>query len=352
LIDAPWARALDRADDPGRPAYNLSAARLALERALRVRARRAGLVLTVTSAVLGVGIAAVAARYFAETSWPLLSAHPGLLVAAGALSLLGYVLKAYGWRQLVAGEERPPALVLAAANGGASVTGLALPGRFDDAVRIAIVRRFPGCPAGVRTLCLSLAMLGLVDSAAMVPLALAGAAMPGNSVGVRLGLLFLAVVGVAAGALIFALPRLARDRRLLRYRIGRWLSPRTTSFGDASRAWIFVSAGWVVRASGVAVVLGALGVGFSITLAVLYVCASWAAAALPLGPGVTAAQAGAGAAVLIASGVPVAEAVGVAVAVQLLGIFIGASILVCAVGWRTGLRLAYRAADLPSTVAS
>ncbi len=35
---------------------------------------------------------------------------------------------------------------------GAALTGLVLPGRFDDAMRIAVVRRYPGCPAGVRAL--------------------------------------------------------------------------------------------------------------------------------------------------------------------------------------------------------
>jgi Lysylphosphatidylglycerol synthase TM region len=350
LIDAPCTPALDRRDSVSRQAYERSAARFAsaLGRCLRARGVRVGL--TVTSAILGVGIAAVAARYFAETSWPLLRAHPGLLVAAGALSLLGYVFKAYGWRQLVATNERPPALALAAANGGASITGLALPGRFDDVVRIAIVRRFRGCPAGVRTLCLSVGMLGLVDSAAMAPLALTSAVLPGHSLGVRLVLLFLAAVGIAAAAFVFALSRLAGGRRLLRYRFGRWLSPRTTSFGDASLAWTFLSAGWIVRISGVIVVLGALGVGFSFTLALLYVCASWAAAALPIGPGGTATQAGAGAAVLIASGVGIPEAVGVAVAVQLVGILIGGSIFVSAVAWRAGGRLVPRHRDVPSTV--
>lgn len=296
--------------------------------------------LTGISAVLALALVGVAARYFAETSWPLFRAHPGLLVAAGALSLLGYVFKAYGWRQLFAATERPQPLVLAAANGGASITALALPGRFDDIVRIAIVRRFRACPANVRTLCLSLGMLGLIDSAALAPLAFGAAVLPGHSLGVRLGLVLLAMVGFAAAALVFAFPRLARGRQLLRFRLGRWLSSRATSARDASIAWAFVSASWIARAVGLLILLGALGVGFSLTLALLYLCASSAAAALPIGPGGTATQAGAGAAVLVASGVGISEAVGVAVAVQLLGILVGGSIFLCATAWRTGLRLA------------
>lgn len=63
--------------------------------------------------------------------------------------------------------------------------GLALPGRFDDAVRIAIVRRYPGCPADVRALCLPLVMLGLIDSAALAPLASVAAAFAGHASSVR-----------------------------------------------------------------------------------------------------------------------------------------------------------------------
>jgi uncharacterized membrane protein YbhN (UPF0104 family) len=297
-------------------------------------------VLTATTAVLALALAAVAVRFFAETSWPLFRAHPGLLVAAGALSLLGYVLKAYGWRQLFAASERPQPLALAAANGGASITALALPGRFDDVVRIAIVRRFRGCPAGVRPLCLSLGMIGLIDSAALAPFAFAAALLPGHSLAVRLGLVLLALVGFSAAALVVAMPRLARSRQVLRFRLGRWLGARTTSLADASVAWALVSAGWLTRAVGLVVLLGALGVGFSFTLALLYLCAASAAASLPIGPGGTAMQAGAGAAVLVAAGVGVPEAVGVAVAVQLVGIIVGGSIFLCAAAWRTGLRLA------------
>ena len=283
-------------------------------------------------------LALLAARHFAEVPLPLSRGHPGLLAVAGAFSLLGYVFKAYGWRQLFAKHERPQALTLAAANGGASVTGLALPGRFDDIVRIAIVRRFRNCPAGVKALCLSLAMLGLIDTVALAPLALAASVLPGHSLGVRVGLAVLGGLGLVAAALVIALPRLAGSRRLLRFRLGRWLHPRTPSRRETLQAWALLSACWLTRVAGLLVLLVALGVGFSLTLVLLFLCVSSAAAALPLGPGGSATQAGAGAAVLIASGVGASQAVGVAVAVQAVGILVGGSIfLVAAVSrirWR------------------
>src|SRR4029450_2821489 len=121
------------------------------------------------------------------------------------------------------------AVCLGAASAGPAVLGSVLPAGFDDAMRIAVVRRYRGCPASVRVLGLSLVMLGLIDSAALAPLAVAAAAFPGSGIAVRAGLVVVAVAGVAAAALIVALPRLAASRRALRFRLGRWLSPRTTS---------------------------------------------------------------------------------------------------------------------------
>ena len=295
--------------------------------------------LSIGSGAVALALAIVAARRFAEIPLPDLRVNPGLLAVAAGLSLLGYTFKAYGWERLFAAHERPRPLALAAAMGGASVTALALPGRFDDVVRIAIVRRFRDCPAGVRALCLSLFMLGLVDAAALAPLALIAAALPGHSLALRLALLLLVGVGLAAATLIVALPRLTATSRIGRFRLGRWVRPRTASTREALEAWALVSACWLTRALGLCVLLAALGLGFSLTLALLFLCASSAAAALPVGPGGTATQAGAGAAILIASGVGVTESVGAAVASQVVGILVGASIFLAATAWRTSLRL-------------
>jgi uncharacterized membrane protein YbhN (UPF0104 family) len=278
-------------------------------------------------------------RHFAVTGWPLSDGRPGLLVAAGLLLLVAYGFKAYGWRRLFAADERPRPLALAAANGGASVTGVALPGRFDDAVRIAIVRRYSGSSAGVRSLCLSLFMLGLIDSVALAPLAATAAAFPEHSVGLRAGLAVIAVAGIGAAALVVSLPRIATSKRLLRFRLACWLGSRTTSMRGASQSWALVSASWLARAVAVFLLLGAFGIGLSFPLALLFLCAGAAASALPIGPAGAATQVGAGAAVLVASGVAASQAVAFAVAVQAMAVLAGAGILVAAVVLRTGLRL-------------
>jgi hypothetical protein len=306
------------------------------------RSPPARLTLVAGSGALVLALSILIARRFADTPWPLSRGHPGLLTAAGLLFLVAYALKIYAWRWLFAADERPQARALAAATGGASIVGLVLPGRCTDVVRIAIVNRYPGCPAGVRTLCLSIVVLSLIDIAALAPLALALAVVPGHSSAVRAGLILLAGVGFAAAAFVAVLPRMATRGRLARSRLGRWLRPRTTSLRAASGAWALVSVSWLVRAVALLLLLGALGVGFSFALAVLYLSAGAAVGALP-GPA-SATKAGAGAAALIASGVGASQALDVALAGQALAVLCGVAILLYAAAWHVRTRLAPRRA--------
>jgi hypothetical protein len=69
--------------------------------------RSARLALTAASGVLALALAVLAARYLAETSWPLSHGHRVLLVAAGLLLLVSYAFKAYGWRQANVWQQLP-----------------------------------------------------------------------------------------------------------------------------------------------------------------------------------------------------------------------------------------------------
>jgi uncharacterized membrane protein YbhN (UPF0104 family) len=325
--------------------------RLLLAALIRMqRSRRGRWALGVGSGAVVTVLALLVARHFATTSWPLSSGDPGLLVAVGVLLLFAHMLKAYGWGRLFTADERPKPLALAAGNGGAALIGLVLPGRFDDAMRVAVVRRYRPCPAGVRTLCLSLVLLGLIDSAALAPLAFVAAVSASAGNGARAALSVVAAAGVAAAGLIVFLPRLAGSRRSLRFRLGRWLSPRTTSLQRASQAWALVSTCWLVRAVALFLLIGALGIGYSFPLALLFLCAGAAAAALPIGPAGTATQVGAGAGALLASGVGASHAINVAVSLGVLGILSGAAILVFAVASRSAR--SFLPARAPATGAS
>ena len=162
--------------------------------------------------------------HFVHSGWPLANADPLLVIAAGVLFLFAYAFKAWGWQRLFSEHERPEALTLAAAGGAASVGGVALPGRFDEAIRIAVVRRGPGRKtAGLGAICLTLIIVGLLDSAALTPMASVAAAAS-HSGGVQAGFALVAAAGVAAAALVLFLPRIARLSFVTRWKVGRWLN--------------------------------------------------------------------------------------------------------------------------------
>ena len=297
--------------------------------------RRGHLVIVVGSVVAGIVIIGLALLHLRNTPMPFSHGRPVFLVAVALLFLAAFLLKAIGWARLFHTHERPGPVSLAAAGGGATIMGIVLPGRFDELVRIAIVRRFPGCPAGVKTICLSLVTLGLIDAAALAPFSIVASAWPGNSIGVRLGFAVVGAGGIAAAGIVVALPHVARSERLMRYRIARWLAPRATPFRGATEAWALVSASWLVRATALTLLLAALGLGFSFPLAMMFLCAGAAAAALPIALGGAATQIGAGATLLVVSGISSTEALGFALAAQTLLIVSGAAVLFLAVTWKT-----------------
>jgi uncharacterized membrane protein YbhN (UPF0104 family) len=303
------------------------------------RSPRGRLLVNVVSALAAVTVAVLTARHFAASGWPLAHADLTLVAAAGVLFLLSYAFKAYGWHRLFAPAERPRPLTLATACGAASVSGAALPGRFDDAVRVAIVRRFTGGEAGVPTVCFSLFMLGLVDTAALTPFAWTAAATSDSSIGVRAALAVVALAGFGAAIVIALLPRVTASGRLIRFRLARWLHVRAATSHDAWRAGLLVLASWLARAFGLFILLAALGVSISFPLAVAFLCAAAASGALPIAPAGAATQAGAGAAILIASGIGTSQAIAFAVAAQALLILAGAAVLVFAALCGGGRRL-------------
>jgi hypothetical protein len=310
--------------------------RSALVRATRSKRGRIGVSLALalaTTAILG-----LAGRTLLDSGWPLAQGNPVLVAAAGLLFVLAYGFKAYGWRRLFTVEERPGAFALAAAGGGASIMGVVLPGRFDEMIRITIVRRYPGCPVCVRGLCLSLVMLGLIDAVALSPFATAAATFPGNSAAVRAGFIVLGLGGLGAAAIVLALPRLSARSRLARFSLVRWLAPRATPWREATRAWGLVLGSWLIRAVAIFLLLATFGIALSFPLAIMFICAGAASAAFPIGPAGAATQITAGTALLAVSGVEASKALGFALAAQALLIFSGAAIFLAAVAWRTGLR--------------
>ena len=289
----------------------------------------------------GVGLLAVAivgGRRFSHAGFPLIHADPLLLAGATALFLVAYAFKAWGWQRLFAADERPGAGALAFAGGAACVGGVALPGRLDDALRIACVKRFPGVRTGIGALALSLLVLGLLDNVALAPLSVVAAAHSSTWT-VRLGFGVVAVAGVLAAAIVASLPTIATRAFVQRFRLGRWLASHTHCNRRAAAALAFISVSWALRGTAVFLLLDALSMRSSFPLALAFLCASAASAALPIAPAGAATQAGAGSAILIASGVHAGDAIAFSIAAQLLVVGTGAIVLLAVAGWHLAGRV-------------
>ena len=87
----------------------------------------------------------------------------------------------------------------------------------------------------------------------------------------------------------------------------------------------------------------------SFPLALAFLCASAASAALPIAPAGAATQAGAGAAILMASGVHSSDAIAFSVAAQALVIGTGAVVVLSVAAWQMALRVRDRHVPVPST---
>ena len=300
--------------------------------------RKVQLVLNSGFGLVLLAVAFVSVRHFVGGGWPIHHADPVLVSGAALLFLAAYAFKAWGWQRLFQASERPTAGALAFAGGAACVGGIALPGRFDDALRIAVVKRFPGTKAGLGTLGLSLIVLGMLDNAALTPLASVAAAGSSHWTA-RAGFALVAVAGVAAAAVVAFLPRIARLRFVARWRVGRWLGEHTHCTKEAWAAWLFISVSWSLRGLAVFLLLNALSMPGSYVLALAFLVASAASAALPIAPAGAATQAGAGAAILALSGVGTANAVAFSIAAQALVIVTGAAVMLLIAAWQLAIRV-------------
>jgi uncharacterized membrane protein YbhN (UPF0104 family) len=90
---------------------------------------------------------------------------------------------------------------------------------------------------------------------------------------------------------------------------------------------------WLLRGLAIYVLLAALGFGSDFALALAFLCASSASAVLPIAPAGAATQAGAGAAILVASGVHTEQAIAFGIAAQASVIAAGALFVVAMGAW-------------------
>ncbi|HWB21285.1 MAG TPA: lysylphosphatidylglycerol synthase domain-containing protein [Gaiellaceae bacterium] len=298
-------------------------------------------------ALVTIGACILLGNRFTHTSWPLQRAHMGLVAASVFFYFVSYVFRALGWQKLFPASERPDRARCLTACGAAAASGVVLPFRLDYVVKIGTLRRMRGVKLGLEAIALSIISLGLVDAVAFLPLSISATATSSSTFRAPLLLVVLFGVGscglLVGGQHLLRLPIVARHARVSKL-LGRVADhPRGTT-REAITAWFFLLGCWSTRALGSTLLLAALGVGFSPTLALVVLCFSAAAALIPIASGGAVANVGATAAVLLALGVHSGPAINFGLASGLL--LCGTAVVAAIVGLATSLAMGFRARSL------
>ena len=254
--------------------------------------------------VLALALCVLTGRRLTSTSWPLQDTDAVLVIAAASAYLASFFLRALGWQRLFPGE-RPDRSRCLAACGAAAASGVVLPFRLDYVVKISTLRRLGGVRLGLETIGLSIVTLGLVDAVAMLPLTIAAISTSGAIFRAPLVVVLLFCLGciavLALGPRLVRLPFVSRSHRVERIfqRVGEHagISRSTMAAGG------FLLGCWTMRALGSALLLSALGLGFSPTFALVILCMAAAASILPITAGGAIVGVGATTGVLLALGV-------------------------------------------------
>jgi hypothetical protein len=312
-------------------------------RALYRRTRFAG---GIAFCLLSLGACLLVARRLSDASWPLDGAHVVLVFLAGGAYLASFGFRAFGWHRLFPSHERPDGARCLAACGAAAASGVVLPFRLDYVVKISTLRRLGGVRVGLESIAISIVALGMVDAVAMLPLAVTALAMSGPVLRAPLIVVVLFCVGclaiLALGQRVARLPVVGRSDRL--HAVYRRAADTTRLTRSTFVAGLLLLGCWTSRTLGSILLLSALGVGFSPTLALVVLCMSAATAILPITAGGAVVGIGTTAGVLLALGVAKGVAVNFALASGLL--LTGAALVAAALGLGGSLILTLRARGL------
>jgi uncharacterized membrane protein YbhN (UPF0104 family) len=246
-------------------------------------------------------------RLLTGSSWPLAHASLLLVAAAGLCYFISFVARARGWRRLFPHDECPGQARCLASVGAAAASGIVLPFRLDYLIKIGTLRRLGGIRVSLEAIALSIISLGMVDAIAMLPLSISATAT--SSASLRGPLLLVVAFGIGCcillltSARLVCLPLLRRSRRLRT--VAGHVSAHKTTAGrrSASIAALYLLACWTARALGTVLLLSALGLRFSPTIALCVICLSAAAGVVPITAGGLVVSVGATAAILLTLGV-------------------------------------------------
>jgi hypothetical protein len=314
----------------------------ALRGAIHSRSRRARVVGGVAFCLLSLGACILLARHLSDSSWPLDGAHLPLVVFAAAFYLAGFGFRAFGWHKLFPSQQRPDGARCLAACGAASASGVVLPFRLDYVIKISTLRRLGGVTLGLDTIAVSIVALGMVDAVAMLPLACYALATSGPVLRAPLIVVVLFCIGclgiLTLGQRLARLPLVGRSDRL--HAVYRRVAESTRLSRSTAVAGLLLLGCWISRALGSTLLLSALGVPFSPTLALVVMCMSGAMSVVPITAGGAIAGMGTTAGALLALGVSTDVAVNFSLASGLL--IAGAALAAAVIGLAGSLVLTVR----------
>lgn len=303
---------------------------------------RRRLIAGVAFCLLSLGACVLVARHMSDASWPLEGAHVPMVFLAGGSYLASFGFRAFGWRQLFPSRERPDGARCLAACGAAAASGVVLPLRLDYVVKISTLRRLGGVTLGLKTIAVSIVALGMIDAVAMLPLAVSALVMSGPVLRAPLIVVVLFCIGCLAtltlGQRLARLPLVGRSDRL--HALYRHVANSTRFSRRTVVAGLLLLGCWTSRALGSALLLSALGVRFSPTLALVVLCMSGATSIIPITAGGVVAGMGTTAGVLFALGVSKGVAVNFSLASGLM--LTGAALAAAALGLGGSLLLSLR----------
>jgi MFS family permease len=228
--------------------------------------------------------------------------------------VLSLLIRFAGWQRLFARDGRPDGPTCLGAGSAAAISSNFPPAKLDYALKVWLVHRLSGRRLSLKAGTVSICMLGLVDAAALLPPALAGALMA-STPQIQVPLLAVAAVGLASTALILSAPRLHRllpSGRLQRFS-GKVAGQRT-SWREQLTAYLLLSASLWTRVAALIVLLLALHLGLSLGGALVFICLTAGSAFVPI----PSFSLGAGTVALSTLGLGVATAARFALAVSLI----------------------------------
>lgn len=246
-------------------------------------------------------------RKLTGSSWPLAHARMLFVAAAGACYFVSFVARGRGWRRLFPRDQCPGQARCLASVGAAAASGVVLPFRLDYLIKIGTLRRLGGIRISLEAIALSIISLGIVDAVAMLPLSISATAT--SPADFRGPLLVVVVFGVGCCILLLISTRLTRLPLIRRSRRLRAVAGHVSAHragpgrGNVSIAAVYLLACWTARALGSVLLLSALGLRFSPTIALCVLCLSAAAGVVPITAGGLAVSVGATAAILLTLGV-------------------------------------------------